>query len=67
MHNRLLLSALVAASSTAARDIPSNVQSFYDSLKTQGACTSKLATGFYAKDDGPNSEFSSLPAHQACN
>ncbi len=66
MHNRLLLSALVAASSTAAVNIPSNVQNFYDSVKAKGTCSNKLATGFYAKDNGPNSEISSLPTHQAC-
>ena len=56
MHNRFLLSALVGAASVSARDVPSNVQSFYDSLKTKGACSNKLATGFYSKDDGPNSK-----------
>jgi hypothetical protein len=55
MHNRLLLSALACAASVSARDVPSNVQSFYNSLKSQGACSNKLATGFYTKEDGPNS------------
>ncbi|KAL2190119.1 Chitosanase-domain-containing protein [Thermothelomyces heterothallicus CBS 203.75] len=54
MRNQMLLSALVGAAGVAARDVPSNVQSFYDSLKAEGACSNKLATGFYAKDDGPN-------------
>jgi hypothetical protein len=58
MHNRVLLSALVAAAGTAARDIPSNVQTFVDAVKAQGTCSNKLATGFYAKDDGPNSKSS---------
>jgi hypothetical protein len=57
MHNRVLLSALVGAAGVAARDIPSNVQTFYNTVKAQGACSNKLATGFYSKDDGPNSEF----------
>jgi hypothetical protein len=54
MHNRLLLSALVGAASVSARDIPSNVKNFYDSLKAKGTCSNKLATGFYSKDNGPN-------------
>ncbi|AEO60909.1 glycoside hydrolase family 75 protein [Thermothelomyces thermophilus ATCC 42464] len=54
MRNQVLLSALVGAAGVAARDVPSNVQSFYDSLKAKGACSNKLATGFYANDDGPN-------------
>lgn len=56
MHNRVLLSALVGAAGVAARDIPSNVQTFYNTVKAQGACSNKLATGFYSKDDGPNSK-----------
>ncbi|KAK4248459.1 glycoside hydrolase [Corynascus novoguineensis] len=54
MRNHVLLSALAGAASVTARDIPSNVQSFYNSLKTKGNCSNKLATGFYANDDGPN-------------
>ncbi|KAK4153023.1 glycoside hydrolase [Chaetomidium leptoderma] len=54
MHNRVLLSALVGAASVSARDTPAHVQSFYDALKAKGACSNKLATGFYAKDEGPN-------------
>jgi hypothetical protein len=61
MYNSVVLSALVGAASVAARDIPSNVQSFYDSVKAKGACSNKLATGFYSKDDGPNSEPTTHP------
>lgn len=60
MRNTLLLPALLGAASVSARDIPSNIKSFYDGLKTKGTCSKKLATGFYAKDDGPNSEFGVL-------
>jgi hypothetical protein len=56
MHNRVLLSALVGAASVSARDVPSNVRSFYDSLKAKGTCSNKLATGFYSQSDGPNSK-----------
>jgi hypothetical protein len=61
-----LVSYLVTCASlvlvTEQRDIPSNVQSFYDGLKKQGSCLNKLATGFYSTDDGPNSE--SLKPHR---
>lgn len=61
MHNRVLLSALVGAASVSARDTPAHVQSFYDALKAKGACSNKLATGFYAKDEGPNSRLPLFP------
>lgn len=61
MHNRFLLSALVGAATVSARDIPSNVKNFYDSLKAKGTCSNKLATGFYSKDNGPNSKFRRCP------
>ncbi|KAL2129771.1 hypothetical protein VTI74DRAFT_7323 [Chaetomium olivicolor] len=54
MRNQLLLPALLGAAGVSARDIPSNVKNFYDSLRAGGTCSNKLATGFYAKDDGPN-------------
>lgn len=57
MQNRfLLLSTLMGAASVTARDIPSNVKNFYDSLKAKGACSNKLASGFYSNDEGPNSK-----------
>jgi hypothetical protein len=55
MHNRQFLSALACAASVSARDVPSNVRSFYNSVKSKGACSNKLAAGFYTKEDGPNS------------
>ncbi|KAL2153608.1 hypothetical protein VTH82DRAFT_4763 [Thermothelomyces myriococcoides] len=55
MRNQVLLSALVGAAGVAARDVPSNVRDFYNSLKAKGDCSNKLATGFYAKDNGPGS------------
>lgn len=56
MRNQVLLSALVGAAGVAARDVPSNVRDFYNSLKAKGDCSNKLATGFYAKDNGPGSK-----------
>lgn len=48
MRNQLLLlSALTGATSVAARDIPSNIQNFYNALKAQGDCKNKLGSGFY--------------------
>ncbi|KAJ9161003.1 Endo-chitosanase [Coniochaeta hoffmannii] len=49
------LVALVAlAAQIQARDVPSNIQSLYNSIKSQGTCNNKLATGFYSTDGGPN-------------
>ncbi|TVY59621.1 Endo-chitosanase [Lachnellula suecica] len=53
-YSSTLLAVLLAARHCAAGDIPSNVQSFYDGIKAAGSCSNKLATGFYASDDGPN-------------
>jgi len=55
-YSYTLLTLALAASHCAARDIPSNIQSFYDGVKSAGQCSNKLATGFYAEDDGPNSK-----------
>lgn len=43
------------ATSVVARDIPDNVQALYDSIRGQGSCKKKLASGFYAKAGGSNS------------
>ncbi|KAK3934971.1 family 75 glycoside hydrolase [Diplogelasinospora grovesii] len=48
----VLLSTLAVTAS--ARDVPANVQSFYNTLKSQGSCSNKLATGFYSTDGGAN-------------
>ncbi|KAL2164898.1 hypothetical protein VTH06DRAFT_194 [Thermothelomyces fergusii] len=53
MRNHVLLSALVGAAGVTARDVPSNIRNFYNSLKAKGDCSHKLATGFYANWDGP--------------
>ncbi|OTA65313.1 glycoside hydrolase family 75 protein [Hypoxylon sp. EC38] len=45
LRANLLLALLLA--SVQARDIPSNVQNFYDSVVAQGSCKKPLQTGFY--------------------
>ncbi|KAK0610371.1 chitosanase precursor [Bombardia bombarda] len=56
MHtsNRLLLLSALGAIGATARDVPTNVRNFYNTAKSAGTCSNKLATGFYANDDGPN-------------
>ncbi|TVY39516.1 Endo-chitosanase [Lachnellula occidentalis] len=44
--------ALVLASRCLAGDVPSNVQGFYDGIKSAGSCSNKLSPSFYANDDG---------------
>ncbi|RFU29037.1 hypothetical protein B7463_g7309, partial [Scytalidium lignicola] len=48
------LSTLLFALQATALDIPSNVQTLYNSIKAAGSCSNRLKTGFYALDDGPN-------------
>ncbi|KAM5354297.1 hypothetical protein ACJ41O_000947 [Fusarium nematophilum] len=43
-----LLTSLVALAS--AREVPSNVKAFYDSITKQGSCKKVLASGFYSSD-----------------
>jgi len=45
LRNSILLSLAAAAS---ARDIPSNVRDFYDSVRNQGQCYNKLKSGFHS-------------------
>ena len=62
MRNQLLLlSALMGATGVAARDIPSNIQNFYNALKAQGDCKNKLGAGFYNdhSDTGAGSMYTS--------
>ncbi|KAI0139033.1 glycoside hydrolase family 75 protein [Hypoxylon sp. NC0597] len=51
--NLLGVSMLLGAS--LARDVPSNIRSFYNSIKSQGQCSSPLATGFYSEYNNDNS------------
>jgi len=56
MHSLLTPSLIsLLALTVQARDVPANIQSFYNSIKTKGTCSSKLATGFYSTYDGANS------------
>lgn len=50
------------AGAAAARSVPANVQSLYNSIVAQGSCKSPLATGFYSSDGdgGSKSNFNSL-------
>ncbi|KAK3689730.1 glycoside hydrolase family 75 protein [Podospora appendiculata] len=56
MHSssRLLLLSCLGALGVTARDVPANVRTLYNSIKAQGACSNKLATGFYSRDDSAN-------------
>ena len=46
------LSVLIATSATvAARDVPTNVRSFYNKVKAQNVCPNKLQGGFHSKDN----------------
>jgi hypothetical protein len=46
------LSVLFAISTTVvAREVPSNVRSFYNKVKAQDRCPNELQGGFHSKDD----------------
>lgn len=53
MHN--ILKALVIpgllAVPAVARDVPSNVRSLYDSIRSSGSCSNVLKGGFYSQED----------------
>jgi hypothetical protein len=55
------LVTLLLAFTVQARDVPSNIQSFYTTIKNQGSCSNKLATGFYSTDGGSNSTYFPSP------
>ncbi|KAK0713733.1 chitosanase precursor [Lasiosphaeria miniovina] len=50
----LVLLSIVGVLGAAARDVPANVLSFYNSLKAGGACSNPLETGFRDTDGGPD-------------
>ncbi|KAL7948707.1 fungal chitosanase of glycosyl hydrolase group 75 domain-containing protein [Trichoderma barbatum] len=52
------------AGAAAARSVPANVQSLYNSIVAQGSCRSPLATGFYSSD-GDNGSTSYCGDHLA--
>ncbi|KAK3307352.1 glycoside hydrolase family 75 protein [Chaetomium strumarium] len=52
-----LLPALLDTAGVSAREVPANIQCLYDALRANGTCRHQLATGFFAKDDGPSTFF----------
>ncbi|KAM3520156.1 hypothetical protein NHJ13051_007030 [Beauveria bassiana] len=59
LRSTLLLSLAALAT---ARDVPSNVRDFYNSLKSKGQCSNKLKSGFHSID-GDNGSFSYCGDH----
>jgi hypothetical protein len=55
MHSVLLWGFALLAPASMARDIPGNVNNFYNRLKSNGDCSNKLATGFYGTATRSNS------------
>ncbi|KAK6865258.1 Glycoside hydrolase family 75 [Apiospora arundinis] len=51
---QLLATSLAMAPVATARDVPTNVRNFYNTIVGQGQCSNKLASGFTAKDGGPS-------------
>jgi hypothetical protein len=51
----MALAGLALTPVALARDVPSNVRSFYETLKSRGHCTNTLATGFYSSNKGSDS------------
>lgn len=49
LQSSLAVSLLVALAS--ARDVPTNVRDFYNSIVSQGQCNNVLADGFYSSDN----------------
>ncbi|KAK8082797.1 glycoside hydrolase family 75 [Apiospora saccharicola] len=50
---QLLATSLALSPLAAARDVPTNVRNFYNTVKGRGQCPNKLVSGFYAHQDGP--------------
>ncbi|KAK0611444.1 glycoside hydrolase family 75 protein [Immersiella caudata] len=44
----------IAASGTAARDVPPNIRSLYHAIKESASCSDPLANGFWSSDNGAN-------------
>lgn len=55
---QLLATSLAMAPVATARDVPTNVRNFYNTIVGQGQCSNKLASGFTAKDGGPSGKHS---------
>ena len=52
----ITLSLALFTAQVSARDVPPNIQALYDNVKKAGSCKNILKTGFFAKDDPPNSK-----------
>ncbi|KAK0123521.1 hypothetical protein ONS96_010503 [Cadophora gregata f. sp. sojae] len=50
----LSLSLTLFTTQISARSVPANIQALVTNVKKAGSCKSVLKTGFYAKDDPPN-------------
>ncbi|KAI2615141.1 glycoside hydrolase family 75 protein [Hypoxylon sp. NC1633] len=63
MHSRthLLVSLLLA--SAQARDIPSNIRHFYNSVVAQGSCNKPLQSGFYNMANSDDNSFAYCGDH----
>ncbi|KAK3367698.1 family 75 glycoside hydrolase [Podospora didyma] len=53
-NQAICLLSYLAFLGVSARDVPANVQSFYAALKSGGACSNPLETGFFSSEGGPN-------------
>lgn len=51
----VILILLSIAGVTKALPTPQNLLEFYDAIRAQGRCHRELASGFYSRDNGPNS------------
>jgi len=64
-HTPSFLVFLLALSQTTAYSIPSNVQSFYDSIVSAGQCTDQLQSGFldFQGKGGTKGQTAHIPFH----
>lgn len=63
MYPAALLAALLLAAPALAREVPDNLQEFYDDVRDKGVCERKLASGFWSTDEN-DSEFTlHRPSH----
>ncbi|KAH8677870.1 chitosanase [Xylariales sp. PMI_506] len=54
MHfNSIFMGATLLTGEAAAKAVPANIAAFYNSVKAQGDCNNKLASGLYSYLDGP--------------
>lgn len=51
MYPAALLAVLLLAAPALAREVPDNLQEFYDDVRDKGVCEKKLASGFWSNDE----------------